>query len=293
MISRRLPRSYLYVPGDSGRRLALAHTRGADAVIADLEDAVTEASKARARDDVAAWLSSPVTNGAERWVRLNSGGQGLEDLDRVFGPGMRGICLPKVSSAADVEAAVGHLSQLAVRRSRAILEVAVMPLIESAAGLLNAPAVARVSGVLRLQLGEVDLAADLNLDPNQDEIELLTARASVVTASAAAGLLPPIGGVEPNVRDAVKLQHSSWRLRRLGFGGRAAVHPDQLSVIHGVFTPSPDEIAAARKVLAAYDAATARGDGAFVDDSGRMMDRATVRRSRRTIALTQEEANLR
>lgn len=88
--------SYLYVPGDGGTRLDLAHTRGADVVIADLEDSVAAVSRPAARSAVAGWLEQPTSEGSPRWVRINAGSDGLDDLEHIFGAGLRGVCLPKV-----------------------------------------------------------------------------------------------------------------------------------------------------------------------------------------------------
>jgi citrate lyase subunit beta/citryl-CoA lyase len=288
----RVPLSYLYVPGDADRRLALADTRGADAVIADLEDAVSAAGKPLARQLVRAWLSHPASNRVERWVRINAGQEGLDDLADVFGPGLRGVCIPKVSRPTEVER-VGHLlGDLERSHGRSQEPVALMPLIESAEGLQALPETARVSRVVRLQLGELDLAADLGIEPGPDEIELLSARSAVVTASAAARLVPPLGAVRADVRDNAALARSTRLLRRLGFLGRAAVHPDQVPVIHAAFDVTPEEIRAARAVLSAYDDALAAGRGVLLDEHGRMIDEAVVRRSRRIVAIARDREAL-
>jgi citrate lyase subunit beta/citryl-CoA lyase len=276
-----LARSYLYVPGDAGRRLALAHTRGADAVIADLEDAVAPAHKGEARQAVGNWLSEPALD--ERWVRVQAGEAGIGDLTRVFGPGLRGVCMPKVANSADVEALARALAELEHSSGWSAPPVAIMPLIESAAGLLAVAEIASASRVLRLQVGELDLAADLGFEVGADEMELLPARASVVVASAAAGIAPPVGAVWPHVRDDAGLASTTQRLRRLGFVGRAAVHPAQLETIHRLFSHTKDEIAVARRVVTDYENALASGRGVLLDRDGQMVDEATVRRSRRVL----------
>jgi citrate lyase subunit beta/citryl-CoA lyase len=276
-----LARSYLYVPGDAGRRLTLAHTKGADAVIADLEDAVAPAHKAEARQAVGTWLSEPAMD--ERWVRVQAGEAGVDDLTRVFGPGLRGVCMPKVANSADVETLASTLAELERSSGWSAPPVAIMPLIESAAGLLAVTEIASASRVVRLQLGELDLAADLGFDVGTDEIELLPARVSVVVASAAASIAPPVGAVWPHIRDDAGLASTTERLRRLGFVGRAAVHPDQLETIHRLFSHTSDEIAAARVVVTDYENALASGHGVLLDRFGQMVDEATVRRARRVL----------
>ncbi len=276
-----LARSYLYVPGDAGRRLELAHTKSADALIADLEDAVAPARKSDARHAVRSWLAQPTPD--ERWVRVQAGAAGIDDLAHVFGPGLRGVCMPKVASRADVEELARALAELEQSGGWSAEPVAIMPLVESAAGLLAVAEIASASRVLRLQLGELDLAADLGFEVSADEMELLPARSSVVVASAAAGIAPPVGAVWPHVRDDAGLASTTKRLRRLGFIGRAAVHPAQLETIHRLFSHTAEEIEAARRVVAEYDNALASGRGVLLDGEGQMVDEAIVRRSRRVL----------
>jgi citrate lyase subunit beta/citryl-CoA lyase len=289
-------RSYLYVPGDAGERLSRAHTRGADAVIADLEDGVAAGRKPEARRQVAQWLAaasagaSPTVTelppaGPERWVRLNAGDDAIDDLEAVFGPALSGVVLPKISTETEVEHLAAALGRLEQAHRWTSPPVRIMALIESATGLLSAPSIARAPRVYCLQLGELDLAADLGLEPSADESELLAARAAIVTASAAAGSAPPIGAVNPRVDDLAAFESSTVRLRRLGFVGRAAIHPRQIPVIHAIFTPSPDEVAQARRTLTRFDAEQSAGRGVWLDVDGRMIDEAVIRRSRRILAL--------
>jgi citrate lyase subunit beta/citryl-CoA lyase len=278
-----IARSYLYVPGDSGDRLERAAARGADAIIADLEDAVAPARKAVAVEAVAAWLARR-GSGVQRWVRVNAGERGIEDLRAVFRPGLDGIVIPKVTSPADVQQVLDALSAMAETPGGAG-RVAVMPLIETARGLRDIDAIAEHPGVGVLQLGELDLVADLGLIPASDDSELAYARSRVVTASAAAGLLPPVAPVSPDFADLDGFRAGTERLRRLGFVGRAVIHPAQVPVVHDVFSPHPSDVAAACRTLAAYEAALSSGIGVVVDEDGRMVDEAVVRACRRTVAL--------
>jgi citrate lyase subunit beta/citryl-CoA lyase len=279
-----IARSYLYVPGDSGDRLERAPERGADAVIADLEDAVAPARKSAAVEAVSGWLAYRHDSGVQRWVRVNAGERGPDDLRAVFGPGLDGVVIPK-AAPDEVRQILDTLSELERERG-ATGQVALMPLIETARGLRDVDAVAGHPRVGILQLGELDLAADLGLSPAPDEAELLYARSRVVTSSAAAGLLPPVAAVSPDFTDLDGYRVSTERLRRLGFVGRAVIHPAQLPVVHDVFTPDPGEVAAARRTLAAYEAALLSGSGVMTDQYGRMVDEAVIRASRRTVALT-------
>ncbi len=274
-------RSYLYVPGDQAGLLAKAPTRGADALIVDLEDAVPMAAKEQARSTAVAWLTGleGVERGPEVWVRINNLPVLLAaDLEAVGAyPALAGVVIPKVDSPEVVEEAAGMLPE----------RVAIQVMVETARGVLALPRLATAPRVSRLQLGEVDLAADLGMNLSAGGTELTPIRLAVVVASAAAGLERPIAPVSTDYRDLEGLAASTAALRNLGFGARAAIHPAQVEVINRAFTPSAAEVERARDLLArAQDAATA-GKGVFVDSSGRMVDEAVLRSARQTLALTE------
>lgn len=282
-------RSYLYAPADQRARLTGAGARGADAVIADLEDSVAANNKNAARHNVHSWLAEarePDDAGLvapERWVRINHGNQGLDDLAEILRPGITGVCLPKVGSAAEIRSVSLLLDTFEKTMHLASDSVRLMPLIETAAGLQSLREIAEAPRVQRLQIGELDLAADLALHVDDNESELLPLRMSVVVASAAAGISAPVGAVSPEFRDLAQLATSTERLKRAGFYGRAAIHPAQLATIHGVFDVSRAELSAALRVVELYDAAVSSGVGVIVGPDGRMIDEAVVRHSRQTI----------
>jgi citrate lyase subunit beta/citryl-CoA lyase len=270
-------RSYLYVPADAPAKLAKALTSGADALIVDLEDSVAQAGKAAAREAAAAFVRA--ASGPSIWVRVNPGPVGHDDARAVAGPWVAGIIAAKTASAADVVA----LDRLLTEAGPACDGVSVVPLLESAAAVLAAPEIARAPRVTRLHLGEADLRADLGVTLGPDERELLLARSMVVLASAAAGIEPPVAPVSTSFRDLEALRESTIALKRLGFVGRACIHPAQIPVVHEVFTPTLDEIAAAADLVARFDAAVAVGSGVCLDAHGRLVDEAVVRAARRTL----------
>lgn len=269
------PRSYLYVPGDRPAMLAKAVGRGADALIVDLEDAVPPAAKADARTAVAAWLRAgprPVPV----WVRVNAGPERAADLDALAGiPTLAGVVLAKTGGRDDVWSASAVLG-----------ETPLMPLLETAAAVFDAREIARQPNVRQLQIGEVDLAGELGVEPGSDEVELATARSLVVMASAAAGIDPPVGPVSRIFDDAAALAASTRRVKRLGFVGRACIHPAQIAVVHEVFTPTPAEVHAARAAVEAL-----AGGGVAVDAEGRMIDPAVLPAARRTLAFAERAAD--
>jgi citrate lyase subunit beta / citryl-CoA lyase len=281
MSAESLPRSYLYVPGNAADKLTKALGRGADALIVDLEDAVPLAEKDNALAAVRRWLSElPADLGPQVWVRVNAGDQGDAEIAALAdASALTGFALAKTESAADVDRAASVLAAAGDER------LVLMPLIESGAAVLDVAAIARASRVHRLQIGEVDLAGDLGLDPGPDEAELAPMRAQVVIASAAAGIAPPVGPVSRIIHDVEAFRASTVRVRRQGFVGRACIHPVQVSVTHEVFAPTPDEVAEARDVLDRLDAAEAAGSGVVLDSEGRLVDPAVIRHARKTLAL--------
>jgi citrate lyase subunit beta/citryl-CoA lyase len=278
-------RSALYVPGDAADKLAKALTKGADELIVDLEDAVPQSGKEAARATVASWLDglAPGTARPRLWLRINPGAQGHEDLRAVVAPGLTGVCVAKAEDPADLAELDALLTSLEKERSLPD-PLQLIPLLESGEALFRARELARSARVTRLQLGEADLAADLGVTPSPDGRELLWARSQVVAASAAARISPPIAPVSTDFRDLDALRESTESLRRLGFWGRACIHPAQIPVVHEVFTPSEEELAKARDIVARYDEALSTGSGVCLDASGRLIDEAVVRSARRLLS---------
>lgn len=282
----RLPRSYLYVPGNAADKLAKAATRGADALIIDLEDAVPVGAKDEALEAVGAWLRTVEDeNGTELWVRVNHGERRSTDVVALAGiRALAGLVLAKVRDAAEVSEVADLLDGLGDAETR------LMPLLETSSAILEASAIAAGPRVHRLQVGEVDLCADAGITPGADETELLWVRGMVVLASAAAGISPPVGPVSREFKDTDALTATTRAVRRQGYFGRACIHPAQLPVVHAVFTPSEEELAEARDVLEAFHHAAESGSGVALDSAGRMIDLAVVRHARLLMAAAGNDA---
>lgn len=272
-------RSYLYVPADRPDRIEKALASGSDAVIADLEDAVPPANKSDARGSLAHTLADrerhPATE-PELLVRVNNDENLADDVRMVLDTGGRALYLPK----ADVTS-LNALEVLVAGES-----VQVVALVETARGLMEAPEIAVHHLVRNLAIGEADLTAELSVSPSPDRRELLAVRTALVVASAAAEIDSPTGPVNTDFRDLDSLRADTEALRRMGFGARSAIHPAQVDVINDVFTPTPDEVAAAMRLVELHAAHMAEGKGAFVDDDGRMVDEAVMRSARRTLSRT-------
>jgi citrate lyase subunit beta / citryl-CoA lyase len=273
-------RSYLYVPGSDSRRIEKALASDADAVILDLEDAIAPSRKEEARETVAGLLRS----GHEKpiFVRVNAPGSALagEDVEAVAGPNLAGLRLPKTESAEAVRRVGERLENLGC-------EAGIQCLIESALGLELVFEIARAhERVVGMSLGEADLAADLGV---RDEAGLLYARSRLVVATRATGLPGPVQSVYTNVRDEEGLRRSTEEGKNQGFVGRSAIHPDQLSTINKVFTPTEREVAEAEGLLARLEESAGSGTGAFILEDGRFVDEAVVGSARLTLSLARRD----
>jgi citrate lyase subunit beta/citryl-CoA lyase len=253
-------RSFLFVPGNRPERFDKACAAGADVVLLDLEDAVTAADKPAARAAVRAWLAPSKSvylriNGADsEWF--------ADDLPLLGLPGVRGVVLPK---AEDIEAVAAA--------KRAAPDRPLIALIESARGLANVATLA-CGGIARIAFGSVDFQFDLGISGERDE--LLFARSQLVLASRLAGLPPPIDGVTVALDDPALLAEDIAYARRLGFGGKLAIHPRQVAAINAGFLPPKPELEWARRVVEA--AAEARDNAVRVD--GKLVDKPIIDRAR-------------
>jgi citrate lyase subunit beta/citryl-CoA lyase len=264
--------------------LSKSMEHGSDALIIDLEDAVPAASKAQALDIVASWLSEQDKNPTAIWVRLNPQPDLLDrEIAAVVQPALTGVYLPKVSSPSEVGSVAARLDELEAASGIDPGTLRIAPLLETAAGILSAAPIAAAPRVSHMALGEADLAADLGMQPSPDGRELAPIRTAVVVASAAAKLNPPIGPVYTTFRDLESLRKTSIPLRRMGYGGRAAIHPDQIPIINAAFSPTVEELASARDVVDRFDAAREAGSAVTVAEDGSLIDGAIVRRARHTL----------
>lgn len=253
-------RTFLFVPGDRPDRFAKATAAGADIVILDLEDAVAPENKSRARGEVHRWLA----DGGRACVRVNpvDSRDHEDDVAILTGlPGLTSIMLPKSQDPA-------HLSALAQQAS-----IPIVALVETAAGILNAPALAHTTGVTRLAFGHLDYASDVGAEPTR--LPMLFARASLVTASAAAGLPAPIDGVTTALDDPEALVSDIEHAKSLGFSAKLLIHPKQVASSHAALRPSEEEIKWAQRVVSA-----SRVGGEAVRVDGHMVDAPVLARAR-------------
>ncbi|MEO3787500.1 CoA ester lyase [Actinocorallia sp. B10E7] len=264
-------RSWLYVPGDRPDRMDKALAGPADAVVLDLEDAVGAGAKDEARRNVLDVLAS----GRPAYVRINdpaapSGEADVRELAAAQGS-LAGVRVPKSEDP-------GELRRVADR-----LGVPVFPLIESALGVENALALATAHPLVGgISLGEADLQADLRAGRRA----LAWPRSRIVVAARAAGLPSPAQSVWTAVRDLDGLRADTESGREAGFFGRSVIHPAQIPVVHEACAPDPEETAWARELLGRFTgAAGSTGESAWIDSSGKFVDKAVVERARWLLSL--------
>ncbi len=262
-----LPRSYLFVPADRPDRLAKALASAADAVVVDLEDAVAEDAKSRARDALAGVLRTLAEGDRKRLVvRINAAASPHFDGDVALlqQGGAAAVMLPKAEDP-------GTLLQLRQHGPGLTL----LPLVESAVGMQGAAALAAVPGVQRLVFGTLDYALDLDLGPGPQALD--AGHAQLALVSRAAGIAAPVAGVTPAFDDPAALLADWAQARSHGFAAKLCIHPQQLGPLHAAMAPTEAELNWARQVLQA-----ASGAGA-VQVNGRMVDKPVVQRAQRLL----------
>ncbi len=266
-------RSFLFAPGNVPRRVEKALTLAPDAVILDLEDSVAPADKPGARKSIAEALRGP--RKPRGYVRVNAPSTPFcfRDLTETLHARVDGVIVPKIESAGDLHAVDWVMANL--EREQQIPEgsIDLMPIIETAAG------VQRVWRVKRIAFGAGDYANDLGLSPTLEEAELQDARARLVLSSRAAGMENPIDSPWFHFKEADAFRRSLERSRRCGFQGRLCVHPDQIAPVNEAYLPSVEEISRAERIVAAFEAAEAKGEAAIQVD-GQMIDYPIVHRAR-------------
>lgn len=263
-------RSFLFVPGNRPERFAKALASGADAVILDLEDAVPAAEKSAAREHVRTQWPQLAQPGVPLVVRINaeSTAEFADDLVLLRSlPAAAGVMVPKADGSMQ-------------RVRQAVPAAAIVPLIETAAGLRAVDLVAAAAGVVRLAVGHIDFMADTGIACGEDEAELAPLRFAVAMATRMARLAPAVDGVTVQTDDEARVREDTRRALRFGFGGKLCIHPRQVAVVHAALAPSTEEVAWARRVVEA-DAAAA---GKAIRLDGRMIDLPVVLQARRTLA---------
>jgi citrate lyase subunit beta / citryl-CoA lyase len=279
-------RSLLYVPASSQRFLAKAHERGADAIILDLEDAVAPQEKARARAALKEAVPAVGRNGATVFVRINavSTGLALDDAEAACRAGAYGLFVAKVQSAGELKKIQTRLYAVE-RKAKSERPVVLVPMLEDPAAVLDARVIAAASPrTFALVSGSEDMATAMGGEPTPEVLRL--PKLLVHLAAKAAGLVS-FGMLRTvaDFADGEAVAASAREARAFGFDGASCIHPSVVPILNAAFSPTAAEIDRARRMVDAFEAAKAKGDGAFLFD-GKMVDEPVVARARRLLALT-------
>ncbi|MBX7184738.1 MAG: CoA ester lyase [Vicinamibacteria bacterium] len=288
----RALRSYLFAPGNNEDIIGKAFRAGADAIVLDLEDAVPESEKARARATArTALIKEGRAEAVPAYVRINSlaSEHWRADVDAVLGPEVAGLRVPKVEDLASLcrlnDSIAAREKSLGLPEGR----IRIIATIESARGLVRLEALARGPRVQGFTFGAADYVADIGAEAGDDTATLF-ARSRLVAISRSERLDPPVASVFTHLHDTEGLRADTLRQKALGFFGRSAIHPRQLPAIHAAFTPTAAEVSRAREDLSAFEAAGALGQGASQTE-GRFIDLAVVRRARAILELHEDAAD--
>lgn len=285
-MTRDLPawRSLLYVPASAEKFIAKAHERGADAVILDLEDGVAPAAKPAARAGLPASVASVRRGGADVLVRINRPLRlAVLDIAAAVAAGADGLVCPKITGADHVRLLSELVAESEAEAGRAIGAVRFVALIEDAAALAHAQAIAAADPrIVALGVGGEDLATDLGAEPTPDALDL--PKRMGLVAARAAGVLP-LGfiGTVAGLTDLEGYRAMLRRSRAIGFACASCVHPAQVPIINEEYGARPEEVERAKRLVAAFEAALAEGKGAVAFE-GAMIDKPIVDRARRLIA---------
>jgi citrate lyase subunit beta/citryl-CoA lyase len=289
----KMYRTLLFAPGSRPELLAKAQLGDADAMIFDLEDSVPSNAKDEARKNVSAALALGLKKPMYLRISNPRAGDFMADLSVLSGSSMlnvAGVVVPKADDARDVQTVAQGLSVIEAKAGVRDGSLLILPLIETCLGLRNtfdiAKASPRVSGMALASAEQGDFMVDLGGRWTPRSLALAYPRSKLVVDARAAGLQWLVDGVFMNLKDIDALREECMIARELGFVGKMAIHPTQVEVMHKVFSPSAEEIAYARGLLAAFREGEARGVGA-VKYEGMMVDYANVRLAERTLSLAE------
>lgn len=281
-------RSWLFAPGDSERKMEKATASGADIVIFDLEDAVAEAEKSKARTLVTTFLKSNAQHRARLWVRINpiQGPHALADLAAVMPAAPAGIMFPKPRGRADAELLDHYLTAFEAAAGSEIGSTKVMLLAtEMPESMLAIGSYAGVPRVVAMSWGAEDLATALGASDNRGDyggydFTYELARSLCLVGAAAAGVAA-IETIHGDFKDEAGLRKRAAQMRRAGYRGMLAIHPAQVDVINEAFSPSAEELAAAQEIVDLFAANPGAGT---IGHRGAMLDRPHLARAKAVLA---------
>ncbi|HUZ03606.1 MAG TPA: CoA ester lyase [Thermomicrobiaceae bacterium] len=283
-------RSLLFAPANHERHAAKALSGSADGAILDLEDAVEVGQKPRARDLLVELIKQHQPGGPALFVRVNglTTAFAYDDLVAVARPGVDGILLPKTESARDVHVADWLILQMELKHGLEQRSIRLFPIVETALGLIRIEEIACASPrVGRLSFGAGDFTLDTGIPWEPANEAVLAGRIRMVVVSRAAGLDAPLDTVYPDLRDTEGFAREAEQGKRLGFQGKACIHPTQVDIVNRIFSPSAEEVERARRLLSAFEEANRQGSASIQID-GDFVDYPVAERARRVIARAEQ-----
>jgi citrate lyase subunit beta / citryl-CoA lyase len=286
----------MFVPGERQRMIDKALTLPVDAIMMDIEDGVAPNQKETARRQIGATLDAvaerlkndPHYKTPARYVRVNAVGSDrmVEDLAAVVRPGLEGLVVPKVDTPEQIHVVERELCREEHEREMFGGPTRLLVAIESPIGLFNAYGIATASPrIVGLMFGAEDFTREMNLPVKREgeAVDMIYARSHIATAAAAAHV-QVVDGVWVDLNDMEGLRRFAKQARNLGMSAISIIHPSQIADVNAAFTPNAEDIAYAREVLAAFEAARAAGHGAIAF-RGQLLDYPIVDRARQTLAL--------
>jgi citrate lyase subunit beta/citryl-CoA lyase len=284
-----MPRSWLFVPGDSEKKLAKGPTTGADALIIDLEDSVAKSRRSIGRELTCEYLSSADRSISQLYVRINplDSNDALHDLAGIIAGKPDGLILPKAETVEDSNRLSHYLDALEVANGLELGCTRIFPIAtETPGAMLTLDGYRNANPrVTALSWGAEDLSAAIGASTNQDEHGNLSApyilARSLCLMAAHAAAVQAVDTVHTNFRDDDGLRRSSIQARRDGFSGKIAIHPNQVAIINDAFTPSSEEIEHAQVVI---DLFAANPDAGTLSLDGKMLDKPHLTQAERVVA---------
>jgi citrate lyase subunit beta/citryl-CoA lyase len=274
-------RSLLFVPGNRADMLAKAASLTPDAFVPDMEDSVPVEEKTNARSITASFVPQLAQGGVLVIPRVNSLDTGLleDDLAAVVGPHIYGVSVGKIYTPQDVETISDTLARLEQKAGVPVGHTKLVLWLETAMAIVHAYAICTASPrIVGAAFGAEDFTHDMGLERSADDSEVAVPRNLVCVAARAANVLA-LDTPYFLFRDPEGLRHNTLASKKIGFKGKFAIHPSQIDIINATFSPSPEEIAHARRVVAAFEEAERTGKGATSLD-GKVVDVPVVKRAR-------------
>jgi len=276
-------RSLMFVPVTREKFVSTAHTRGADAYILDLEDSVPEAEKPRGRTLIHSAAKEVSKTGADVVVRINRPWhQAILDIEAAVGPGVHSLMCPKAESAEHIGVIAELLDTFEAQKGLPRGHTKIVPLVETADAFFRLRDIAKASPrIVALSLGAEDFALALSMEPIGETLQM--AKQTMIIAARAAGVLP-LGfmGTVADFADLDAFRETIKRSRRFGFAGGTCVHPSQVAILNEGYGYSAEDVDRARRMIATYDDAMAKGLGA-VTFEGKMIDVPVVERAQNVL----------